>query len=173
MLVVLGGLPGTGKTTIGTAIAARLAATYIRVDVIEHALASRLGPDVGPAGYVVAHALAVSNLRLGNLVVADSVNPVPDSREGWRGVADEAGAPIVEIEVTCGDASERRRRVETREADIPGFVPPTWAAVAARAYAPWDRDRIVIDTAGRDPAESIAEAEAAIHRILGAAPRPA
>lgn len=38
MLVVLSGLPGAGKTTIGKALAAKRPAAYVRVDEIEHAL---------------------------------------------------------------------------------------------------------------------------------------
>ena len=38
MLVVFGGLPGTGKTTLATALALRQRASYVRVDAIESAL---------------------------------------------------------------------------------------------------------------------------------------
>jgi hypothetical protein len=33
--------------------------------------------------------------------------------------------------------------------DIPGLVAPTWAEIAAGGYEPWDRERIIVDTAGR------------------------
>ncbi|WP_371126640.1 AAA family ATPase [Variovorax sp. EL159] len=35
MLIVLGGLPGTGKTTIAREIVARSRAVYLRIDAIE------------------------------------------------------------------------------------------------------------------------------------------
>jgi predicted kinase len=38
MLVVLGGIPGTDKTTLGKALAAKRSAGYVCVDEIEHAL---------------------------------------------------------------------------------------------------------------------------------------
>ena len=52
MLVVFGGLPGTGKTTISRVIAARRSATYLRIDVIEQARRSAggLARDVGASG---------------------------------------------------------------------------------------------------------------------------
>ena len=67
MLIVFGGLPGTGKTTLARAFAQRRGATYLRIDTIEQALRSSemLAGEVGPAGYMVAYALAEANLRLG------------------------------------------------------------------------------------------------------------
>ncbi|WP_458157499.1 AAA family ATPase [Bradyrhizobium sp. 18BD] len=38
ILIVFGGLPATGKTTLSRELARRLAASYIRVDAIEHLL---------------------------------------------------------------------------------------------------------------------------------------
>src|SRR6185295_18936027 len=89
MLIVFGGLPGTGKTTVARQVADRLGATYLRIDTIEQALREtlELADDVGPAGYVVAYALSETNLALGNVVVADCVNPVPVT----RGLPDRRG----------------------------------------------------------------------------------
>ncbi|HEX7867530.1 MAG TPA: AAA family ATPase [Variovorax sp.] len=149
MLIVLGGLPGTGKTTIARELVAHLGAAYLRIDTIEQALrsAGALAGDVGPAGYVVAYELARSNLSLGQAVVADCVNPLPVTREAWRGVAADASSRIVEVEIICSDVAEHRRRVEQRSIDVPGLVPPTWAAVQQHDYAPWSTQRLVIDTA--------------------------
>jgi len=49
LLVVFGGLSGTGKTTLAKATAEELAATYLRVDVIEQALraSGSLAGEVG------------------------------------------------------------------------------------------------------------------------------
>src|SRR5688572_31093835 len=119
MLVVFGGLPGTGKTTLARQVADRLAATYLRIDTIEQALRSSLAlaDDVGPAGYEIAYAVSEANLALGRTVVADCVNPLPVTRAAWRNVAARAASPIVEIEVICSDEAEHRRRVESREID--------------------------------------------------------
>jgi predicted kinase len=151
MLYVFGGLPGAGKTTLARALAQARGAVYLRIDVIEQALldSGALAGDVGPAGYVVAYGLAESNLRLGHDVVADSVNPVSATRDHWRKLAQDLGAPILEIEVVCSDPAEHRRRVETRAVDIAGLTPPSWEEVQRRDYAPWTRERLVLDTAGR------------------------
>jgi len=56
MLIIFGGLPGTGKTTIARALAGRIGAVHVRVDTIEQSIrdADVLKADVGPAGYIVA-----------------------------------------------------------------------------------------------------------------------
>jgi predicted kinase len=161
MLVVFGGLPGTGKTTIARALAARRRATYLRIDAIEQAIRSAgiAAGDVGAAGYVVANALAASNLANGCVVIADCVNPVEESRLAWRATAARARTRLIEIEIVCSDVDEHRRRVERRDPDIQGFTLPTWRDVLDRDYAPWPEPHIVIDTARLTPAEAIAMVE--------------
>ncbi|MBK3737179.1 AAA family ATPase [Azospirillum brasilense] len=152
MLIVFGGLPGTGKTTIARVLARRLGAFHLRIDTIEQAIRMADGADgeaVDPQGYVVAYAVAGDNLRLGATVVADSVNPIGVTREAWRATALRAGVPLVEVEVVCSDPVEHRHRVETRHSDIAGHRPPSWVAVTGRTYEPWDGPAIVVDTAGR------------------------
>ncbi|MGO7815331.1 AAA family ATPase, partial [Rhizobium ruizarguesonis] len=56
MLIIFGGLPGSGKTTIARALAERLNAVHVSVDTIEQAIrASGIADDAGPAGYIVAY----------------------------------------------------------------------------------------------------------------------
>ena len=146
MLIVFSGLPGTGKTTIARELSRRLCASYVRIDAIEQALRVA-GLNVGTMGYVIGNGIAAENLKIGRVVVADCVNPVHASREGWRETARRNAARLVELEVICSDADEHRRRVENRSPDISGLVLPGWHDVVSRAYEPWDRDRIVLDTA--------------------------
>lgn len=158
MLIAFAGLPGTGKTTISRAVARALAATHLRIDIIEQAMRDSGVPAgaVGASGYAVAQALAGANLGDGRVVVADCVNPVAASRDGWRDVANRAAVQLIEVEVVCPDAQEHRRRVEERISDIPGLVPPSWEAVQRLDYQPWDRPRLVIDSAASSPSEAIA-----------------
>jgi|GEM_PF-470930 len=161
MLIVFGGLPGTGKTTIAQKLANKLAAIYIRIDSLEQAIV-RAGisqTDMGPAGYFAGYAVAADNLRLGLTVIADSVNSLSLTRDAWNNVALEAGVRIVEVELICTNTAEHRQRIDSRTADIPGHALPNWKGVLERQYESWNRDHIVVDTA-------IVSASDAVNRII-------
>lgn len=157
MLVIFAGLPGTGKSTIAKELARRTGATYVRIDSVEQALAkSHLGAQpVEDAGYQVGYAVAADNLRIGRTVIADSVNPIALSRTAWLETAERLGCAAIEVEVVCSDPIEHRRRVETRSADVLGHSLPTWQNVLDHEYDAWDREHIVIDTAGKPPQHSV------------------
>lgn len=149
MLIAFSGLPGTGKSTVARAVAASLQATYVRIDVIEQTLVNALGTgfQVGATGYAVANSIAESNLTLGGVVIADCVNPVQQSRMGWRAIAVRSCVGILEVEVICSDLEEHRRRIEERQADISGHHLPSWKTVEQLRYEPWIEPRLVLDTA--------------------------
>ncbi|WP_064712640.1 AAA family ATPase [Rhizobium bangladeshense] len=157
MLIIFGGLPGSGKTTIAGALARRLKAVYVRVNTIEQAIRTSgdHARDVGPAGYVAAYGVAEDNLALGRSVIADSVNPLKITRDAWLAVAERSQVSAVEVEVICSDKTEHRRRVETRESDVQGLVKPTWQQIVDRVYDDWDRRPIVVDTAAMNVQEIV------------------
>jgi predicted kinase len=164
MLIILGGLPGSGKTTLARELARGLGAVHVRIDSIEAVLRGAV-TEMNDTGYRVAYAVAEDNLGLGRTVIADSVNPLAVTRAAWVDVAKRSGVPAVEIEIVCSDQGEHRRRVEARTADINGLRLPTWSEVVERWYEPWDGVRAQIDTSGRTVAESIAELCGALSSI--------
>ncbi len=105
MLIVLSGLPGSGKTSLARALVTAARAVHVRLDTVEQALvdAGTATHPVGPVGHHVARAVAGDLLRQGHLVVADGVNPLPVTRELWWDVARAADRPWLDVEVVCGD----------------------------------------------------------------------
>ncbi len=155
MLISFGGLPGVGKSTITAILAERLGAVRLRVDVIEQALRDMGLPVNADEGYRVAHAVALDNLRLGRTVISDCVNPIAQSREAWRLVAQHAPAAFVEVEIICSNRDEHKRRVETRTSDIPNLKLPDWIDVQRREREPWTREHLVFDSAKLKPEEIV------------------
>jgi predicted kinase len=159
MLIIFGGLPGVGKTTIGRELARHLGAAHVRIDSIEQAIraSGTVNLSLNDMGYRVGYAVAEDNLRLGRTVIADSVNPLQLTRDAWIAVASHAQVHAAEVELTCSDPLRHRERLETRPGDISGLRLPTWEEVVSREYELWNREHIVIDTAGRSVAESVKE----------------
>jgi predicted kinase len=153
VLVVVGGLPATGKSTIAGALARQTSTPYLRVDRIEQAIVawSALSHPLGPVGYAVAHALAREQLELGLDLIVECVNPTALTRDAWLGTAEAAGAVLVEVEVICSNKDEHRRRAEARSSDVEGLVKPAWTAIVDREYESWLRKPLVLDSSSISP----------------------
>jgi predicted kinase len=149
-LIVFGGLPGSGKSSIARELARQTGAFWLRIDSIEQAIRESgiVEGSLDDAGYRAAYAVADDNLRLGRDVIGDSVNGWPETRNAWQGAGARSGAEVIEVEIICSDREEHRRRVETRSSEVPGLILPDWEAVISRDYQPWRRDHMTIDTAG-------------------------
>jgi predicted kinase len=151
MLVVMTGLPGTGKSAIAEAVAQVLPAPVFSVDPLEAALL-RSGitrdQNSGIAAYELAAELARSQLRLGQSAVVDAVNAWESLRRWYLGLAEPVGAPAVLIETICSDRALHREQFESRRRAIEGWVyEPTWRDVELRMleYEPSNLDRLVLD----------------------------
>ncbi|MBM7504298.1 AAA family ATPase [Agromyces aurantiacus] len=141
-LIVMAGLPGAGKSTIGEIVGARLGATVVSVDPIESAIL-RAGIDAdqptGLAAYLVAEQIAQKELESGRTVIVDAVNAAESARLQWRDLAERTEVGLRVIEVVCSDARLHRQRLEKRERRLPHLDETTWRAVeqSLDGYAPW------------------------------------
>lgn len=155
MLIILGGLPGVGKSSIALCLAEKLQAVYLRIDSIEQAIkdAAKFHEDnvgIGPIteGYFVACAIAKDNLATGLTVIVDSVNPIEFTRSKYREVAEKEKVPYLEVEIICSDKYIHQKRVETRQSTIDnGLQLPSWKNVIDRVYEKWESKAMVVDTA--------------------------
>ena len=151
MLVVMAGLPGSGKSAVAEDLARALNCAVLSVDPVEAAM-WRSGVDrdqpTGLAAYVVVEALAAEQIALGHDVVVDAVNAVEPARDEWRQLADRTGSVLRFIEVCCSDEHEHRRRLETRERGLGDFreTHVGIGAGAASGLREWTDDRLVLDS---------------------------
>ncbi|RZS67797.1 putative kinase [Agromyces ramosus] len=159
-LIVMAGLPGAGKSTIGEIVGARLGATVVSVDPIESAIL-RAGIDAdqptGLAAYLVAEEIAEKELDSGRTVIVDAVNAAEAARLQWRDLAARADVRLRVIEVVCSDESLHRARLEKRERGLPHLEETTWRAVeqSLEGYAPWTGPSSALPRVTIDSVESL------------------
>ena len=161
-LLVMSGLPGTGKSTVAEGMARAIGAPIVSVDPIEAAMwtSGLAKEETGLAAYYVARAIASENLLLGQSVIVDAVNPVNAARKMWRKLSEHADAQLIFIEVRCSDETIHRQRIEARVRGIEGMSEVTWDRVQKRKaeYEPWNEPRLKLDSARLSSNELIASA---------------
>jgi hypothetical protein len=145
LLVLVTGLPGTGKSTVSEAIADMLHAPVLAHDWAMSGL--RQFPEVQAAlgemepsghrvvGWSVLNALARAQLRRGCSVVLDGVARAPEI-EDCRESARLEGVPLVVVATRCTDAAVHRSRIEGRQRLIPNWYELDWDHVE-RSLATW------------------------------------
>lgn len=142
VLIVISGLPGTGKTTLAAALAEQMRAVHLSVDTAEDALLGaglEPGWTTGVAAYEAVRAAAEQNLALGLTVVVDAVNDSESARDTWRRAADRTHAQPNFVLLQPPPPAEHQRRLRARARDLRHVDEPTWRQVVKRAetYEPW------------------------------------
>ena len=151
MLLVMSGLPGTGKSELARQLGRRLRIPVFSVDPIESAML-RAGIaasfETGLAAYLVAEALADSQLGLGHDAIVDAVNAVEPAKDMWRSLAAKHATALRIVECCCSDEKLHRERLAGRHRDlVENFREPTWDDVAQRRLesTPWSEPRLLVD----------------------------
>jgi len=146
LLVLVTGLPGTGKSTMADVAAAELGAPVFGHDWAMSGL--RPYPELQDTldamgrrghrgvGWSILWALTRSQLRRGWPVVLDGVARAPEVA-GCRALAREEGARSFVVMTACSDAQLHRSRIEGRRRGIPGWYELDWDHVA-RARNEWE-----------------------------------
>jgi predicted kinase len=150
-LIVVSGLPGSGKSTIAEQVATRLRITLLSVDPIESAIIKAgvaRSFETGLAAYLVAETLAGEQLKLGNSVIVDAVNAEEEGKDIWRGLADRWKLDLIILDVFVSDQELHRERLKSRVRGLQGFSEITWDTVEARqkSFTAWKEPTLRLDS---------------------------
>jgi aminoglycoside phosphotransferase family enzyme/predicted kinase len=181
-LVLLGGLPGTGKSTLAAGLADALGAMLIRSDEVRKELAGLRPDQPAPAafgeGLYRAAATAATYgemlrrtevaLALGESVVLDASWTAERRRAEARDVGARTQADVLELRCSApSDVAARRMRRRLAAGGEPSDATPEIAAQMALAEDPWPT-AVVVDTSS-GPAESLVKALELVGRPAHAA----
>ncbi len=169
-LVLLTGLSGTGKSTVGATLAARVGAAYLSSDAVRKRLAGvdprtpvpgryREGLydlDATTRTYEALREHAAAQLAAGHAVVLDATHQRAADRRAALEVARAAGLPMLIVELRLDDATARAR-IEARASDPLRTSDATWEIYeqqrgAYEAVGADEGPHLVLDAA-RAPAE--------------------
>jgi predicted kinase len=167
-LIIVAGLPGSGKSTIAEGLAEKLATPLFSVDPIESAIIKsglKRSFETGLAAYIVAEDLAGEQLKCGLSVIIDAVSPVQEARDMWHNLARTQNATLIIIECVL-EKELHKQRIEARVRNMHGMPEVSWEDVENRRkiYLPWEEERLVLDTADNHE-NSIKKALDYIHRV--------
>jgi len=181
-LVLVGGLPGCGKSTLAAGIAAAAGLTVLRSDAIRRGVSEpaaeaattaggtpgycegRYHPTVTATVYQELLRRAEHSLGLGESVVLDASWIAAPWREAARSVADRTASDFIELRCHANpeDAAARVSRRLSEHAD-PSEATPEVGVAMGRSMDPWS-SAIVIDTSKSEPREAVAQALDALER---------
>lgn len=140
-LIILAGLPGTGKTTLARLLSKKLSLVYLRLDCIEVPFCVyNQNAGANGEGYRAIINIARENLKLNLGVIIDMVNPLHLTRAMFLNLAREVDADMFQFELKINDTVLHRKRVEERKADIEGHNLPTWQDILNVNYEEWNTE---------------------------------
>ncbi len=173
-LVMIGGLPGTGKTTLAEALSARMGWVTINTDAVRHELVEARGsapwghgayaPEVTARTYDLVLARARTALGLGESVIVDASFRDETNRAAVRDLGRALSATMVELECRCPAIVAESRLIARDVASNASDATPTIAAQMARSYAPWPEATAI------DSARPLEDAMSSVIAAVSAAP---
>jgi predicted kinase len=152
-LIVISGLPGTGKSTLAGAAGAHLRVPVFAVDWLLGSLTPFGGyhmDDLFGVGAELLTTLAFRQLDLGQSAILDFPAEDLATRARWRSLARAAGAEFRVVVCACSDRDLHRARLEHRKRGIPGWHDGgNWANVERRLaeFPPWTGEVLTVDAA--------------------------
>ncbi len=143
VLVVVFGLPGTGKTTFAESLAGQLELPHFNTDKIrtEMGLRGRYDPDTKARVYERMLERTEAELQNGNRVILDGTFYLEGLRQRLRSLAGRYRARIGWIEISAGEQTVAERVSRTRpysEADLAAY------AKVKQAFEPLEEEHLTL-----------------------------
>lgn len=160
-LILISGLPGTGKSYLSRLIALALPVVVVESDFVRKTLFPRptYTADESAFVYGVCHALIGSLLSRGTRVVFDATNLVESNRQILYRLAEQLGARLIIVRTIAPEQVVRARLERRRISREPGDLSDADELIYERMKPieePIRRNHFVVDTS-KDVAAKVAK----------------
>lgn len=152
-LIVMSGLPGSGKSVLAEAVTKELDIPVFSLDTIK-ALLLKTGLiqnyEDGRPAWTVASGLIEEQLKLGVSVIVDAINAEEAAKDTWRDLAKKHNSELKIIECFNSDSHLHKERIRNRIKNLHGIPEVTWEWVENRqkAYTNWSEPVLKVDMSG-------------------------
>ncbi|MET9629562.1 AAA family ATPase [Lentzea sp. NPDC006480] len=166
-VVLIAGIPGTGKSTLAESLARTLRRPIVSMDWVQGTLTQfpELSDETARALVDLnIVALIARHVQLGVDVIVDVAGHTREARAQVRELVERLGGVFVGVECVCSDEGVHRSRVEGRSRGIPGWYPTVpWTHVERMRglWEPWEDDHLVLDSA-------VETVDSSVKRVLDA-----
>lgn len=152
-LIVMSGLPGSGKSILAEAIAKELDIPVFSLDTIKALLLKTnliQNYEDGRPAWAVAAGLIEEQLKLEVSVIVDAVNAEEAAKDTWRKLAKKYNLELKIIECFNSDSQLHRERIKNRVKNLHGIPEVTWKWVEDRqkVYTDWTESVLRVDMSG-------------------------
>jgi predicted kinase len=148
-LIIVAGMPGSGKTTLARMVAETLRIALLSKDRVQRVLRDRgLTDPASGEGYYVILDLADEQLSLGVSVILDATFPLDHFRSVASDMAARHDARFCAVYCYCSDEALWRSRMQRRVEYVPGWKPVGWEDVERMRdyYQPWGENALAVDS---------------------------